>query len=144
MTLADDYNLRAEIATMNDVADFVDLFDAPLSWTPTYGVTAPMTISSTTTHSAVYYEVGDLNFVFLRFSATVGGTSRVQITASLPFTTIASTYHPLTCVIGQPASGNYLSGVCYTDGNLLFIRKPDGSEFTASTVDVNISGVIRL
>ncbi len=103
MTLADDYNLRAEIATMNDVADFVDLFDAPLSWTPTFSVVAPMTLSSTTIHSAVYYEIGDLNLFFLRFSFTCGGTSRQQIAATLPFTTISATYHPLTCVLGQPA-----------------------------------------
>ena len=143
MSLADDFNLRLEIASMSDVADCFDQFSNELTWTPTFGVVAPMTIASTSISYAVYYEIGDLNFFFLRFGATLGGTARQQISASLPFTTISASYHPLTCVIGQPASGNYLSGVCYTDTNNLLIRKPDGSDMATGTVDVNIAGVIR-
>lgn len=142
MSLGDD--LRLETVSMNDVADLFDLFSDPLSWTPTFAVTSPMTISSTSILTAIYYEVGDLNIFFLHFTATVGGTSRYEVKASLPFTPIASTYHPLTCIVGQPNSGSYKGGLSYTDGTDLICRYDDTAEMTADTIDINISGIIRL
>ena len=144
MTLADDYNLRAETVTMNDVADFVDLFSEETSFTPTFSVTAPMTISSTAIDVAKLYTIGDLCFVSLKYRATIGGTSRFELRASLPFTPIASTYHNLTCNIGQPTAGSYLAGLCYTDGTNLIARLYNSSEMSATTVDVNINGFLRI
>jgi len=144
MTLADDLGLRLETVSMNDVGDFADLFSNPLSWTPTFAVTAPMTISSTSILTAIYYEIGDLNIFFLHFTATIGGTSRYEVRASMPFTPIASTYHPLACEIGQPNSGSYKGGICHTDGTNFVCRFDDTAEMTASTIDINISGIVRL
>lgn len=141
MSLGDD--LRTELATMNDVADLFDLFTEQNSFTPTFSVTNPMTISSTTIQYAIYYSIGDINIFFLKFTATVGGTSRFNINASIPLTPIPASYHPLLCSVGQPNAGSYNTGHCYTDGTDLVISKADRSEFSASTIDCNIVGFVR-
>lgn len=144
MALSDDFNLRTELVTMDDVADFVDLFSEEGTWTPTFSVTSPMTISSTSIDYAKWFEIGDLNLMWLKFTATIGGTSRYDIKTSLPFTPIAASYHPLLCSVGQPTAASYNTGHCYTDGTDLVISKADRSEFSASTIDCNIVGIIRL
>lgn len=141
MSLGDD--LRTELATMNDVADLFDLFSDPISFTPTFSVLSPMTIGSTVIQYSIYYPIGDLNLFFLKFTATIGGTNRFNISASIPLTAIPASYHPLLCSVGQPNSGSYNTGHCYTDGTDLVISKADRSEFSASTIDCNIVGFVR-
>lgn len=143
MSLSDDLGIRTETVSMNDVADFIDYFSEQDSWTPTFSVNSPMTIGSTAIQYAVWYPIGDLNIFYLKFTATIGGTSRFNILASLPLTSIPASYHPLLCSVGQPNSGSYQMGHCYPDGTDLVISKYDRSEFAASTIDVNIFGIIR-
>lgn len=143
MSLADDFNLRLETARMNDMADFVDLFDVPQSWTPTLSVTAPMTIGSQSVLYSVWYQVGDLNKIYMRATATLGGTSRYQVFATLPVTPPSASYHPLICNYRQPIAGGYVIGCAFTDGASITISKADGSEFTADTIDINIWGEVR-
>lgn len=144
MTLADDLGIRLETVSMNDIGDFVDLFSEPQSFTPTFAVTAPMTLTSTSINIAYWYDIGDLNLIWLKFTATIGGTSRFNITATMPFTPVAASYHPLLCSVGQPNAGGYVMGHCYTDGTGVVISRWDRSEFTADTIDVNIAGIIRV
>ena len=63
------YNLREEIARMNDVADFVDLFDATAwtNWTPSFVAIGGMTVTLDTNHACRFSKVGALVFLILIF-----------------------------------------------------------------------------
>jgi hypothetical protein len=143
MSLADDYNLRTELASMSDVADCFDLWSNQLTWTPSLSVTAPMTIASASIIFADYYKIGDITFVFCRVTATIGGTSRNELRVSTPYAVSPNQYSPMIMSYRQPIAGSYVDGQCYPDSGYLVCRTRDNTQFTADTIDLNIAGAFR-
>ena len=86
MSLADSFNLRTEIATMSDIANFVDSFETKTDYTPTYTVNAGV-ISQVALNYAHYYRIGGIGaagpFIFVR------GSMRINLTAAAAFPTVS-------------------------------------------------------
>jgi hypothetical protein len=92
MTYADDYSIRsADDATLTLIGDAIDDLlsaDGPLvctDYTPTYGVggTAP-TWGTITSHSAWYFQLGEVVVCFVHATGTSGGTTVNYYTFTLP------------------------------------------------------------
>lgn len=144
-TLSSTYNLRDDIARMNDVADFVDSFDdsAWTGWTPTISVVAPMTISAITSNG-FYLRVGSFVFVRLRFSCTLGGTLSTLIQVTTPIDPNIGTLGLETPMLCQIVNTGTRLGYGVTQGAFtprrFDVRRFDGANFVAGSCAVSLSG----
>lgn len=147
MGLSNDFNLRLDQARMNDVADFVDLFNSYTTWTPTYTPSASMTFTSITTDRAYYVKIGNFAYFNILFRGTIGGTLGNNIRVSLPIN-LADLETPFNGFHRQPLdSGTIPSAHGRATGspiNGIVVRKHDGSNFIANTLQMGISGWARL
>lgn len=130
MTIADDYFLRLETASMNDVADFVDLFDTSTSFTPTLSASGSMTASSATGGSCRYWTLGNLIIAkYYITDITLGGSASNEIRATLPITADGSGYGGGAAVGNTTTNGGLYLFVSTT---VVGFRKSDASNYTAS------------
>lgn len=140
MSTADDYNLRSELATMNDVADFVDSFDAPTSFTPTLSASGSMTATSATGGSCTYWQIGKL--VIARYyitDITTGGTASNEIRATLPVTASGTSLGGGACVGNSTAdTGFYL----FQSSTVVGFRKAGAGNYSLTTNNDIIQTVI--
>lgn len=107
-----------------------------LTWLPTYGGTASMTYTSSTT--GVYYIIGNRCYINVRPSGTTGGTTSYGINVSLPFT--IDTYCRRACELYDSSVTSRL-GYYGGDGNVLtVIQGAVGNWQLAAGKEVYIDG----
>ena len=112
------------------------------SFTPSITGSGSMSISGSTITFARYAAIGELIFLDIAASFTVGGTPDLSINLDMPLTASSSSMIP--CVIKD--GGNELSGFCIlTSGSkTIDIRRYDGSNWNAgSGREIRISGHYR-
>jgi hypothetical protein len=143
-TLADTYNLREDIARMNDVADFVDSFDEVVTWSPVYTPSGSMTFTSVTTTFAEYTKIGNFVFVNLRAQGTIGGTLSNAIGISFPLT-FAKVDTPLGGFYRQPTtSGSIPVALGFCSGTSISFRRGDATNFIADTLTIRLTGWVKV
>lgn len=116
--------LRSKVWTPNDIADLLEgivgnssnKHSADFSaWSPIYGCSGSMTISSVVTQTAMYAKIGKICCGFLAASFTLGGTPSSSIFISTPVNPDMATSigYPGTSVFdgsSDPAPYHYFNG----------------------------------
>lgn len=140
--LSATYNLREEIARMNDVADFVDTFDTVASYTPVVTGSGSMTTTLTTTTHAKYWLLGGGRHVslYLKLVITTGGTASNQILIALPTTSLGD-FQVLSAFAGSATLGNTILGAYTGATPVVVLEKRDGSNFPLEAITIGVSGV---
>ncbi|MBX9580471.1 MAG: hypothetical protein K2X87_09200 [Gemmataceae bacterium] len=96
------------------------------SWTPTYGASGSMTLTSVSTLLARYQRHGSRVDFSLQFTGTTGGTASNTLTASLPVTSSAQSGMGLYVIDGSAVAGYATIG---GGGTNLSVSKYDTSNF---------------
>lgn len=142
---------RHYVAYVSDGANYFQLGGsslASITWTPTYTPSAGMTLGTVTTNRAFYQRRGNTAYFEILFTTgTIGGTLGNNIRVSLPIN-LADLETPFSGFHRQPLdSGTIPSAHGRATGspiNGIVVRKHDGSNFTANTLQLGISGWARL
>lgn len=96
------------------------------SYTPTYGASGAMTLTSITTVYA-RYQVHDGFYTFdISFYGTTGGVANTSLTVTIPFAPVDFTAAAFHCMIGD---GGYANGVAETSGTTITCKRVDGANF---------------
>jgi hypothetical protein len=121
-----------------------------LPFFPTYSAEGAMTFTSTTTTTAIYFQMGDFIWVSVEASGTIGGSPlETDIYCTLTGFTLGVTGQQLACQVTVPGSGDGagLAEVTSTPVNSIRIRRGDalGSNWLAGTgAGFKFTGWIRL
>lgn len=108
------------------------------SWTPTLGVTAPMTFTSTSIVFAKYFQIGKIVFFAASFSGTVGGTPGAVITMTLPVTAVSQ---GISAAVQVTDGGTAVSGNCsILTTTTIEIRRYNAAALTAGVVGPTLYG----
>jgi hypothetical protein len=140
MALSDDYNLRDDQPRMTDVADFVDLFGAIDSWTPTITAGGSMGISTTLTLGR-YRTIGNLAYIHLRIEGSLSATLSDRILFTLPIAANASlTEQQFHGRVLQP--GEYANAaMCYNNSTTqASIFRALSDNYLSGTFEIVING----
>jgi hypothetical protein len=142
MTLADNYNLRAEQASMSDVSAMVDTFETVTSYTPTYTYNGT-SVSLTTLFLARYLKLagGKLTFVEVNARVNLVGIGP-WLTVSLPFTNgqVGYTLLSSTIAVGGSTAFEVVSGIISGTTNLITLHRAAGANYSAGSWDIFFSG----
>ena len=142
MGLSATYDLRTELARMNDVADFVDTFDDALSYTPGITASGSMGVSLTTTTRANYWLLGGGRHVLLDLNLiiTTSGSASNQIVITLPTASYGS-LQPFAGFATGSSLGNTIVGAYTGGGANIGVERRDGSNWTIEAITIGIKGI---
>lgn len=140
MSLADTYNLRAEQASMSDVAAAIDALETITSYTPTYTYTGT-SVTLTTLNFAEYVKSGGGKLIHLDVSTkvTLVGTGAF-LSVSLPFAAKAGTYRSISCYIAVGGTLNFEITAGVINGTNMSLVRSGGANYTAGVWDLYIGG----
>ena len=111
-------------------------------FTPTLSGSGSMTISSPTISVARQAAIGELVFIEVAATFTVGGTPDLSVQFELPLTASGALMMPSVVVDG----GNELSGFALLESGdaTVSVRRDDGSNWNAgASREIRVSGVYR-
>jgi len=141
MSLADTYNLRAEQASMSDVATFADTMEAILTWTPSYTFNGT-SITLDLLNYAEYVKIGGGKLVHVQGSmrvVTVGSGAFLEV--SLPINARAGTYKSISGFISNnssPLNFEPVSGI--VSGGTVTLQRTGATAYAAGTWNLYFSG----
>lgn len=142
MGLSATYDLRTELARMNDVADFVDTFDAVTSYTPGVAGSGSMAVALTTVNHAKYWILGGGRHIslYLKLVLATSGTASNQILVDLPTASLGD-FQVLSAFAGSTTLGNTMLGAYTGATPVVVLEKRDGSNFPLEAITVGVSGL---
>jgi hypothetical protein len=142
MGLSATYDLRTELARMNDVADFIDTFDDVLSYTPGISASGSMGTSLTTVNRANYWLLGGGRHVLLDLSLiiTTSGSASNQIIIQSPTSSYGS-LQPFACFLSSTTIGNSNGNAYLGSGTNLAVERRDGTNYPIEAITVAIKGI---
>jgi len=109
---------------------------------PTLSGSGSMSISSSVINLARYAAIGELVFIELSATFTIGGTPDLSVNFDLPLTASGAVILPAVIVDG----GNELSGfaILTSGSKTIDVRRYDGGNWNSGTVrEIKISGQYR-
>lgn len=137
MALSDTYNLNTEVATMADVAAFVDAFNTRTSWTPNVQIGAGTVALNSITY-AYYIQIGRLIYIMCSIDVTISGSPNGYLSVSLPVNHENLSYQTIQASYAQGATFYQANGVLA--GNRVEILKEGSASHSVGTYQLHIQG----
>ena len=116
------------------------------SWSPSFAASASMTFTSVTTTYSAWQRVGDMVYISLRATGTIGGTPSTYVTATLPLTAknigdyqFGSAYINQTGIASHSGYGAFIA-----NSTELQIHQHDESNYAAGSLDLGINAFYQV
>lgn len=137
MSLSDDYGLNTELASMQNVSDFVDDWNNIQSYTPTVMINAG-SVALNSIAFAEYVKIGKLIFINVSVDVTLSGSPGGFLSVSIPFTARSGAYRLINAVYGQGTTFYRASGIL--TASQIDIVKEASAAHTTGTWQLYFSG----
>lgn len=111
------------------VAGAISGAPAPANWTPTFSGAGSMTVASVSITTARYVRYGDLVWVSVMASMTLGGTANKDVLITVPVEENHS-YQPLAAYVVD--GGASMAGLARVDGGCIKVGRYDYANWTAA------------